>query len=161
MVTGPTDDFTATLPRKRMAAGLLITDAVGRILLVEPVYKDTWEIPGGSVEADESPRDAAGREVKEELGLSVSPGRLLVVDWMAARPGRTEAVMFVYHGGVLDPARTADIRLPPEELRGWAWCSASEVDSRVPGCLARRLAAAAYALEQGAAAYLENGVALG
>ncbi|MGW1061169.1 NUDIX domain-containing protein [Micromonospora rubida] len=58
-------DVTADLPRKRMAAGLLITDADERVLLVEPVYKAEWEIPGGCVEADESPHQAAIRECRE------------------------------------------------------------------------------------------------
>jgi hypothetical protein len=44
-----TEDYTATLPRKRMGAGLLLTDPSGRVLLVEPAYKDYWEIPGGAV----------------------------------------------------------------------------------------------------------------
>ena len=44
-------DFTATLPRKRMGAGVLFTDEAGRVLLVEPTYKDYWEIPGGAVNA--------------------------------------------------------------------------------------------------------------
>jgi 8-oxo-dGTP diphosphatase len=30
-----TEDFTATLPRKRMGAGALLTDDRGRLLLVE------------------------------------------------------------------------------------------------------------------------------
>ena len=51
-----TDDYTATLPRKRMAAAVLFFDAADRLLLVEPTYKPTWELPGGTVEADESPR---------------------------------------------------------------------------------------------------------
>ena len=45
------EDFTATLPRKRMGAAVLLSDERGRVLLVEPVYKDYWEIPGGAVEA--------------------------------------------------------------------------------------------------------------
>ena len=53
------NDFTATLPRKRMGAGVLLSDELGRVLLVEPTYKPSWEVPGGVVEADESPRAAA------------------------------------------------------------------------------------------------------
>lgn len=47
------------LPRKRMGAGVLFFDGSGRVLLVDPVYKPQWEIPGGVVEGGESPRDAA------------------------------------------------------------------------------------------------------
>lgn len=49
-------------PRKRVGAGVTIVDEDFRILLVEPTYKDTWEIPGGSVEPGESPREGARRE---------------------------------------------------------------------------------------------------
>jgi 8-oxo-dGTP pyrophosphatase MutT (NUDIX family) len=66
--------FTAKLATKRMAADCLFTDQAGRLRVLEPTYKSTWEIPGGVVERDESPRLAAQREVREELGLSVEPG---------------------------------------------------------------------------------------
>jgi 8-oxo-dGTP diphosphatase len=46
---------------------VLFRDAAGRVLLVKPTYKNGWEIPGGYVDAGESPRAAAAREVKEEL----------------------------------------------------------------------------------------------
>ena len=84
-----------------MGAGVLLSDDAGRVLLVEPTYKDDWEIPGGGVEADESPYTAAVRELKEELGLPVRPGRLLVTDWVPPRPERTEGLMLVFDGGVL------------------------------------------------------------
>ena len=41
---GLRDDFTATLPRKRMGAGVLLSHSRGRVLLVEPTYKPDWEI---------------------------------------------------------------------------------------------------------------------
>ena len=121
-----TNDYTATLPRKRMGAGVLFRDNTDRVLLVEPVYKDYWELSGGAVEADESPYEAARREVKEELGLVLEPGRLLVVDWVPPRAARTEGVMFVFDGGVLDPKASVEIRLPADELRGCAWCTIAE-----------------------------------
>lgn len=107
-------DHTATLPAKRMGAGLLFRAGDGRVLLVEPTYKDDWEIPGGAVEADESPRAAAVREVREELGLTVVPGRLLVVDWVPPRPPRTEGLMVVFDGGAVNDR---EIQLPPNDGR--------------------------------------------
>jgi len=157
VVTTPSGDYTATLPRKRMGSGVLLRDAADRILLVEPVYKDYWELPGGAVDADESPYDAAVRELKEELGLSVTPGRLLVVDWVPPRTGRTEGVMFLYDGGVLDPVRAAEIHLPAEELRSWAWSTLPQAQQRLSDLLARRAAAALEAARSGVTVYLENG----
>jgi 8-oxo-dGTP pyrophosphatase MutT (NUDIX family) len=140
-----------------MAAAVLFTDGTDRVLLVEPTYKPDWELPGGCVEADESPYDAAVREVVEELALTITPGRLLVVDWVPPRQGRTEGLMAVFDGGTLGPDRTADIRLPPGELRGWAWSTPSECEERLAPRLARRVQAALGAARDGATHYLEDG----
>ncbi|WP_436536314.1 NUDIX domain-containing protein [Actinoplanes sp. HUAS TT8] len=152
-----TQDFTVTLPRKRMGAGALLTDGQGRVLLVEPTYKDYWEIPGGAVEAGESPLTAVARELKEELGLPVRPGRLLVTDWVPPREGRTEGLMMLFDGGILAPEQTSQIRLPIEELRSWAWSTEREAGERLSELLARRITAALRARADGTALYLENG----
>lgn len=157
VVTTPPDDYFASLPRKRMGSAVLLRHPDNRILLVEPVYKDYWELPGGTVDADESPYDAAVRELREELGLSVTPGRLLAVDWVPPRGIRTDGVMFVYDGGLLDPARAAEIKLPADELRSWAWSTPEEAEQRLSPLLARRAAAALSALSNGVSAYLEDG----
>ncbi|MBX7269590.1 NUDIX hydrolase [Micromonospora sp. Llam7] len=140
-----------------MAAGLLITDADERVLLVEPVYRADWEIPGGCVEADESPYQAAVRECREELGLDLTPGRLLVVDWVPAHDGRTEGVMIVYDGGTLDATATERIVVPPDELKGWAWSNPPQTARRLRPLVARRIAEALRARADGSCSYLEDG----
>ena len=59
----PVEQYVAGLTRRRMAAGVLLRDCAGRVLVVEPSYKPNWELPGGAVEADESPWAAATREL--------------------------------------------------------------------------------------------------
>jgi 8-oxo-dGTP diphosphatase len=150
-------DYTATLPRKRMAASVLFFDDAGRVLVVEPTYKPYWELPGGAVDADESPYAAACREVREELALTRVPVRLLAVDWVPPRPDRTEGVVVVFDGGRLSIEEIATLAVPPDELRGWSWCTAEEATGLLLPLLARRLTAALHARESGVVAYLENG----
>ncbi|MGW2080623.1 NUDIX domain-containing protein [Streptomyces sp. NPDC001939] len=64
------NEHEAKMAHPRMAAGALFFDAEGRVLMVEPTYKDYWEIPGGYVETGESPLQAAVREVEEGLGIT-------------------------------------------------------------------------------------------
>lgn len=74
-------DFYASLARTRLGAGALITDERGGVLMVEPIYRPTWEIPGGAVECGENAPAGCIREVDEELGLTdIALGRLLVID---------------------------------------------------------------------------------
>jgi 8-oxo-dGTP pyrophosphatase MutT (NUDIX family) len=140
-----------------MGSAVLFTDPQDRVLLVEPTYRQDWGVPGGTVEPDESPRAAAMREVHEELGLLIRPGRLLVVDWVPPHDGRTESVVFGYAGPALSAADVERIRLPPDELRSWAWCSWEQAQERLTDLNARRLRQAIRAREQGETVYLESG----
>ena len=64
------------------AAGAVILDAAGRVLLVlrghEP-QSGRWSIPGGHVEPGESHAQAAAREALEETGLTIRVVRELGV----------------------------------------------------------------------------------
>ncbi|MFG2988735.1 NUDIX domain-containing protein [Streptomyces sp. NPDC048257] len=157
-----TDDYAtyiASLPRVLAGAAALYRDATGRVLLVEPNYREGWVLPGGTVESDrgESPRTAARRESAEEIGLDLPLGRLLAVDWVlgAARP---PLVSYIYDGGVLDEAQLASIRLQEEELISWRLVEPGELPAHLPEALGLRVQEA-YRVQQSGegTAELENG----
>jgi 8-oxo-dGTP diphosphatase len=139
------------------AAGALMLDQRGRVLLVEPNYKDHWEIPGGIIEVGETPSQGCAREITEELGLTREPGRLLVVDW-APHPELGDRVLFVFDGGTLTDADIAAIRLQPEELDSYVFLPAPEALGRLIPRLSRRVGAALRARADGGTSYLEHGI---
>ena len=89
--------------RKRVAADVLIRDEAGRVLLVDPTYKEGWDLPGGMVEANEAPQAGALRELGEELSLTRVIGRPLVVEWVGAHGPWDDQIVFVFDGGVMSP----------------------------------------------------------
>jgi 8-oxo-dGTP pyrophosphatase MutT (NUDIX family) len=153
----PPDEYIASLARKRMAAGALFRDEDGRVLLVDPVYRDTWDLPGGAVEAEESPHAACRREVAEELGLDRPPGRVLAVDWVPSRLGRPEGLIVVYDGGTLGPAEIATLVVADSELAGFAFVPPSDVAMRVTPLVGSRISACLDAVAQGLVLSLEAG----
>jgi 8-oxo-dGTP diphosphatase len=61
-------------------AGAVVHDADGRVLLIRRAHAPSeglWSLPGGRIEAGETPPEAAAREVREETGLRVDVGPLL------------------------------------------------------------------------------------
>jgi 8-oxo-dGTP pyrophosphatase MutT (NUDIX family) len=153
----PVEQYVAGLPHKRMATGVLFRDRVGRVLLVEPSYKPNWEIPGGAVEADESPWATATRELVEELGWDHPLGRLLVVDYVRPQDSRPEGVVFVFDGGVLDETDLVGMAFPDGEILSAGFHTVEEARGKVKPLLADRLAAALQAVEQGVTALCEQG----
>ena len=150
--------FTAKLPTKRMAADCLFTDKAGRLLVLEPPYKSTWDIPGGAVERDESPRHAARREVLEEVGLTVDPGELLAVDWVPQSGDFTEIVAFLFDGGVLTPTDIARIVTQPAEVSSFRFATLDEAERLLDPEQFARVAAGLKWLGTAQTTYLENGV---
>jgi 8-oxo-dGTP diphosphatase len=146
-------DPSETFATPRVAAGALFFDDAGRVLLVHPTYKDTWDIPGGYVERGESPAAACRRELQEELGLDRKPVRLLAVDW-APSEGEGDKLLFLFDCGDLGP--DADrITLDNHELDRWMWVELPELDRYVIARIAKRVRAT---LDGNGSKYLEHGL---
>lgn len=142
------DEYLETLPRKRVAAGVLLRDKNDRIVLIEPTYKDTWEVPGGVVEADESPWLAAERELTEELGLVRRDMPVLVVDYVPIAPdGMPEGLLWIFDGGILDETECEQLRGFDEEVKSVHLLTIEEAAERTKESLALRLKVALQAAQ--------------
>jgi 8-oxo-dGTP diphosphatase len=140
-----------------MAAMALFRDDQGRVLLVNPTYMDEWLLPGGAVEADESPHAACRREVVEEIGLDRPPGRIVAVDWVPAQADWPEGLLVMYDGGVLSPAGIEDIVVDGEEISEFRFVDPDKVGLLMSARSARRIAVCLAALRTGEVLSLEDG----
>jgi 8-oxo-dGTP diphosphatase len=147
------EQWYAQLATQYAAAGALLTDPDGHVLLVKPNYREHWTLPGGMVDHGETPEQALRRELKEELGLELAVGRLLVIDWAPAYARRPRPIAyFLFDAGVLDPGMV--IRLQEAELDEYAYVSPGQVAARVAPYTAARIPAALSARAAGTAIYL-------
>lgn len=79
------------------AAGTLIEDGEGRILLVKRCDCGKWGIPGGLMEYGETMEQTAVREAKEETGLDVECSALLgVYSGFFSRRSKTQPVVAAF-----------------------------------------------------------------
>lgn len=160
MTTPDYATYIAGLPRVLAGAATVFRDATGRVLLVEPGYREGWGLPGGTIESEdgETPRQGACRETLEEIGLDVRIGRLLAVDWVHG-PGRPPIVAYVYDGGVLSEEDFKAIRLQEEELLSWRLVARENLGDHLLDTLHGRVLTALDVLADGSGtAELVNGV---
>lgn len=161
---GP-EGFTAVMntvtPRKRLIAHTLVTDEADRVLLCETSFKRDWELPGGIVEPDESPRTACQRELTEELGISFAVGRVLALDWLHPHLGWEDALEVIFASPPLSPAQVAAIRPDGREIVAVHWLDVMEATRAMAPYAVGRLLAAWDAREHTTTAYLEDGRPIG
>ncbi len=146
-------DLSASFATPRVAAGALFFDEQGRVLLVHPTYKETWDLPGGYVERGESPAAACRRELREELGLDRAPLELIAVDW-APSDHEGDKLLFLFDCGSLgvDERR---MKLDSSELDRWEWVELRDLDDYVIDRIAKRVRSASISVSR--PTYLEHG----
>ena len=84
------------------------------------VYPSYWEIPGGSVEENELPREAALREAMEEVNQKLRINKIIHEDSQFDASKDTVFTRLVYAGEILEER---DFILDPEEHTDFKWIS--------------------------------------
>jgi 8-oxo-dGTP pyrophosphatase MutT (NUDIX family) len=145
------------LPRKRAIAQLLVRDTEDRVLLCNLTYKQDWDLPGGVVEVNESPRLAAEREIEEELALTVPAGPLVLTDWLPPWSGWDDALCLVFDGGRHESALAERIVAQRREIRSARFCTTAEVHQLCADFTARRIDSALANVAAGRCTFTESG----
>lgn len=145
--------WLASLPEVVIAAGAVITDPDGRVLLVKPNYRDWWSVPGGICEFGEPPHVGCRREVAEEVGIDRVPGPLLAIDWSQPYGVRSRPMMHIlFDGGQVEPGQA--IVLQESELDDYRFTAEAEFADYLPPRGLARLGSALKARASGIVVYV-------
>jgi 8-oxo-dGTP pyrophosphatase MutT (NUDIX family) len=112
------------------SVAVLPSDATGCVLLAwQAGHSDGWGTVGGAVDPGESPADAAVREAREEIGVTIRLGRLLDVlggpEYQVTYPNGDHAayVTAVYQASIVE-----GVPAPADgELSKVAWFAREEL----------------------------------
>ncbi len=109
-----------------MAAGAIVIDRLGRVLLVRrgrPPAAGEWTLPGGHVEEGESPEAAAVRELREETAID---GR--VVAPLGVVEIAREGVRYSIHEFLVTPTSDGPARAS-DDAADVRWAHREELES--------------------------------
>lgn len=131
-----------TAQRPRVGVGAFIRDADGRALLVRrkrDPEAGCWGLPGGKVEDGESCAEAVAREIREELGVTLSVGDVLCVSELIDLDGAYHWIAPVYAATITEGEPGV---CEPDALSAWGWFALDAL----PEPLARSILDAASAI---------------
>ncbi|MFC9325020.1 NUDIX domain-containing protein [Kitasatospora sp. NPDC057015] len=142
------EEWLASLPRAYSAAGCLLRDEEGRVLIVKAGYREHWQFPGGTIDLGEGPDACAARELEEETGIVRAAGELLVVAWTHPSAELDHpAIHFLFDLGSV-PVGTP-VTVPAGELDHYRWAEVDEALQLLGPARSLRLAAGLEAAADG------------
>ncbi|MEU8961044.1 NUDIX hydrolase [Streptomyces sp. NPDC048491] len=140
--------------RPTMSAAAVLSNGDGEYLIVKPGYRTGWNLPGGGLDEGETPRQACSRELKEELGIEQTPGRLLASAYVHTTGGAH--IYWVFDGGTLTAAQQEAMVLQEGELTAFRFSTPGEISpDEIPPSRRPLWKAAVDALTDGSTAHLE------
>lgn len=118
----------AASPSYTLGAQARVERDDGRILLVKAAYRWRWGLPGGLMDAGESPSGAALRETKEETGLDI----VLVDDPTVLIEPNLQRLTFIYPATPAPGANPDAVRPQASEILEIGWFPRDEFPETVP-----------------------------
>ncbi len=128
----------------RPCAGIMLLNRDGRVFVAQRIDtpEDAWQMPQGGIDRGESPRDAAFRELGEEIGTAkaefiAESARWLTYDWPEALAGRLWQGRF--RGQRLKwfalrftgDDRDINLNTAHPEFRAWKWVAIDELPALI------------------------------
>jgi 8-oxo-dGTP diphosphatase len=152
-------NYINSLPKKPIGAAAIIFNSKKELLIVKPSYREGWLVPGGTVDALESPDMACIREIKEEVGLDIQSVKFLGVYHMTGKTAEGmayDSMQFMFYVGILTDEQVKSIVLQEKELVEYRFLPMNEAVELLADKLDKRINRALEALEKGGCVYGES-----
>ena len=104
----------------------MLEDTDGRLLIVKANYKPYWTVPGGIIDEGETPRQAAAREVFEEVGIHLNERNLTFVLVADRISKHLQTYQFLFKAKLSETAKK-QIVLQEAEIDEYALVTKAEV----------------------------------
>ncbi len=105
---------------------MVLENSHGELLIVKAGYKRYWTLPGGVIDPKESPRQAAIREVNEEVGLTIKPEDVDFLQVMYRSSDIVDTYQFIFKAP-LGEAMAEAIVLQESEIEACNFVSKEQV----------------------------------
>jgi len=107
-----------------MAGAVALIEWDGQWLMVDPVYREGWTLPGGLIDRGETPAEAIKRELVEELGVDVDVDD--VEPWILMDPAMRR-IDVVFHTTIVGDVDPSSITSRTPELGAVGWFSPDDL----------------------------------
>jgi len=107
-----------------MAGAVALIEWDGRWLMVDPVYREGWTLPGGLIDRGETPAEAIKRELVEELGVDVDVDG--VEPWILM-DSAMRRIDVVFHATIAEDVDPSSITVRTPELGAVGWFSPDDL----------------------------------
>lgn len=115
-------------PKRMASSAMILENNAGELLVVKANYKPYWTLPGGIVDKNETPKQAAIREVSEEVGIvldTVDVSFVAVVDRIS---NEAQTYQFIFKAKLAAGAASR-ITLQKSEIDEYAFVTKDQVFS--------------------------------
>jgi 8-oxo-dGTP pyrophosphatase MutT (NUDIX family) len=110
------------------SAALILENSVGQALIVKANYKPYWTFPGGLIDPNETPKQAAIRETWEEVGIKISPKNVEFVAVVNRKSDFADTYQFIFKAP-LEKSMVDGIILQETEIDAFALVTKTHVAS--------------------------------
>ena len=117
------------LPKRFSSSVMLLETSKGELLAVKSSYKAYWSLPGGIVDPNETPRETAIRETKEEVGVTVNVDDVSFVAVVDRKSEVAETYQFIFKAPITDQM-AKQITLQTSDIDEFEFVTKTQVLSR-------------------------------